>query len=568
MTDQLREEVQERVDAPVSVAAVLVAEGSLPTHVERTLTRRTAPGWAVAVIVLVAGLGLTGLLAWSASSQGKRTQSKLLAVQTRQAAEVVVAAIPATQAPLQTSAQLAATTGSAAASSHYLSGYLSGPTPFRTAEVWRLHGARVSVLATLGVPTHFSRAARALVARRATRSSTFVVVPHFDASPPSIGYATARRGPSGSYVVYAVRALAANRHARVQRNSAFDDLYSAIYVGRVSPSNLVASDFPDSLPSGVTKQVTIPFGDTTITLVTAADGPLGGTLSDRLPWLLLIGGIVLSVAAAALTLRLANQRREMATASTDVLTLHRDLEHAYDEQRTIALTLQRSLLPLQIPRIPGLETAVRYIPGVEGAEVGGDWYSIVPIGDGRRFAFVVGDVSGHGVRSAAVMAALRFTVRTLLLEGRRPDEALVRCASQTRELVRGHLATVLVGVGDLASGTVTLASAGHLPPLQLRDGHASFLPMSVGVPLGAPGTGYETTTLPTPPGSTLLLFTDGLIERRGEPIDDGLDRLARAVETAPAGLEELVTDVCHKLTDEGGDDDVAMLAMRWVARDV
>ena len=195
-------------------------------------------------------------------------------------------------------------------------------------------------------------------------------------------------------------------------------------------------------------------------------GHLGGALGADLPWIVLLVGLLLTLMAAFVAVQLARRRKEAERNSETISGLYGDLDRLYAEQRSIAVTLQRALLPRRIPDISNLEIASRYVAGADGVDVGGDWYSLVQVDD-ERFAFVVGDVSGRGVNAATIMAQLRYTVRAYLLEGHRPGAVLEMCSRQLDIADDGHFATILVGIGDLSSREITLANAGHMNPLLL-----------------------------------------------------------------------------------------------------
>ena len=202
---------------------------------------------------------------------------------------------------------------------------------------------------------------------------------------------------------------------------------------------------------------------------------MGGALGEVLPWIFLVGGTVLTVAAAAAAAELVRRRRDAEQAADTIAGLYSRLDSLYGKQHTIAETLQRALLPRSNPNIPGLEIASRYIAGADGVDIGGDWYGCIALDDGH-FSFVVGDVSGRGLSAATVMARLRFTIRAYLLEGHAPEVVLGMCSRQLDLEEDGHFSTVLVGVGDLTSGEVTLASAGHPAPLVLSSPGRSTWP--------------------------------------------------------------------------------------------
>jgi serine phosphatase RsbU (regulator of sigma subunit) len=219
-----------------------------------------------------------------------------------------------------------------------------------------------------------------------------------------------------------------------------------------------------------------------------------------------------------------------------------------------------------LPNIAGWEFAARYIPATRGAEIGGDWYSVVEIDD-DRFAVVVGDVSGHDMAAAGVMAALRYTIRTLAKLGIPPDEILIRSTKELDVITDHHLATVLVGVVDRRKQEITLASAGHPPPLMLREGQAGFLRVEPGAPLGVIGPRPKPTTVRFLPGSTLVAFTDGLIEQRGRPLDAGLQLLAATAAGGPAQSDDLINSLVAALMTTDQEDDLAVLAIRFLTRE-
>ncbi|MCW2667653.1 MAG: hypothetical protein JWN57_2615, partial [Frankiales bacterium] len=230
------------------------------------------------------------------------------------------------------------------------------------------------------------------------------------------------------------------------------------------------------------------------------------------------------------------------------------------EQRT-AVTLQRSLLPRDLPDVPGVEVARRYLPGATGAFVGGDWYQGVQVGD--RLVLAMGDVMGHGMRSAARMGQLRAIVATLALEGHSPGALLRRLADSSDVLLDLDLATLLVASFDPADGRLTVASAGHPPPLLAPVGvEPFFVDVQPGPPIGTLPGRYDEVVVDVPPGATLVLYTDGLVEQRGEDLDDGLERLRVALADVKLPPEVAADHVLEVLGRQaGGDDDVALLVL-------
>jgi PAS domain S-box-containing protein len=240
------------------------------------------------------------------------------------------------------------------------------------------------------------------------------------------------------------------------------------------------------------------------------------------------------------------------------------LLEVYQREHTIAETLQRSLLPERLPRIEGLEIAARYLPASRGAAIGGDWYDALELPDGR-VALVVGDVVGHGLRAAAVMGQLRNAFRAYGLAESSPAEVMARVNRLVMSAEDEVMATVLYLVLDRENGELTFASAGHPPPLLLETDGVRFLEGGRAVPIGAvePVLFREASAV-LPDGAALLLYTDGLVERRDEPLEQRLDALADAAGAAEEGLEGLCDAVLADVIgpDRMPSDDVALLAVR------
>ena len=242
------------------------------------------------------------------------------------------------------------------------------------------------------------------------------------------------------------------------------------------------------------------------------------------------------------------------------------LENAlrFEQEQATAEALQRSLLPERLPDLTEAELAARYVPGSDELKIGGDWYDVLPLADGRVLA-AIGDVVGHGVRAAASMGRIRNALDFCAIDGLDPGAILRRLNDNFTALGDADMATVLIAVYEPSSATLRFASAGHPPPLVQRPGAPpEFLEGSRGAPLCAvDDMEYPEVEAAVPPGSLLVLYTDGLIERRAESLDEGLGRLADAVADGPEKLDELADHLLERLL--GGaqpDDDVALLTMR------
>jgi anti-sigma regulatory factor (Ser/Thr protein kinase)/putative methionine-R-sulfoxide reductase with GAF domain len=236
---------------------------------------------------------------------------------------------------------------------------------------------------------------------------------------------------------------------------------------------------------------------------------------------------------------------------------------ALDREHRSAVALQRSLLPDRLPDLVGIDTAVRYLPARD--EVGGDWYDVIEL-PGGQVGLAIGDVAGHGLRAAALMGQLRTGLRAYALEGHAPGETLKRLDRLLQTIAGRGMATAAYAVIDPATGTLRYSSAGHLPPVIVRGGReASLLGISIAPPLGTlPFAAYHEVEATLEPGDTILLYTDGLVERRSEPLTDGLERL-RALAAVPATADQLCQRVTHELVPPGGgDDDIAVVALRIV----
>ncbi|MET9827412.1 MULTISPECIES: SpoIIE family protein phosphatase [Streptomyces] len=247
-----------------------------------------------------------------------------------------------------------------------------------------------------------------------------------------------------------------------------------------------------------------------------------------------------------------------------------DNARRYTREHSMAVTLQRSLLPRRLPDQNALDVAYRYLPAQAG--VGGDWFDVLPL-SGARVALVVGDVVGHGLHAAATMGRLRTAVHNFTALDLPPDELLGlldelvgridqdEAADDTAAPVTG--ATCLYAIYDPVDGTCVLARAGHPPPALIRpDGTVEFPEVPAGPPLGLGGLPFETTELRLDEGSRLVLYTDGLVEDREHDIDVGLEQLRRALETAGETPEETCRTVLDaRLPDRPGDD-IALLVAR------
>ncbi|NDZ81414.1 SpoIIE family protein phosphatase [Streptomyces sp. SID10853] len=243
----------------------------------------------------------------------------------------------------------------------------------------------------------------------------------------------------------------------------------------------------------------------------------------------------------------------------------------YGREAYIADELQRTMLPDSLPQPTGVKLASRYLPAAETARVGGDWYDAIPL-PGSRVALVVGDVMGHSMTSAAIMGQLRTTAQTLAQLDLPPAEVLHHLDEQAQRLGSDRMATCLYAVYDPVAHRITIANAGHPPPVLLHlGGRAEVLRVPPGAPIGVGGVDFEAVELDAPAGATLLLYTDGLVESRLRDVWTGIEQLrerlaATAELTGPdhsPPLEALCDDVLDMLGPGDRDDDIALLAARF-----
>ncbi|MGK5694728.1 SpoIIE family protein phosphatase [Streptomyces sp. URMC 128] len=264
-----------------------------------------------------------------------------------------------------------------------------------------------------------------------------------------------------------------------------------------------------------------------------------------------------------------------------------DNARLYRREHQRALILQRSLLPPGDPEASGLDIACRYLPGNANtgrpSEVGGDWFDVIEL-PGHRTALVVGDVMGRGLRAAVAMGELRTAVRTLAQLDLEPAEVLsqldeiarglgapggvqqaTRAARRPREadLSEVYLATCVYAVYDSVTRRCTFANAGHLPPVLVEPGESALmLDVPPGLPLGVGGEPFEEVEVELPEGALLALYTDGLVESRDHPLDEGLQAFVSTLSDPTQPLEDVCDHVLNTLDTHHGEDDIALLMAR------
>jgi PAS domain S-box-containing protein len=323
------------------------------------------------------------------------------------------------------------------------------------------------------------------------------------------------------------------------------------FAGRVAAereSSLVQDPAPGELPYPALEELGI---DSMIGLPLLAEGEVTGVL----------------VVCAAAPRHFTSDDVNLLRLAADRVALAVDHARVYEREHRIAETLQRSLLPERLPQLPGLSVAARYLPAAAEAEVGGDWYDVLPTPSGG-VGLVMGDVAGKGLAAASMVGRLRSALRAYALEGHPP----ARVVEQLNRLVwteedESQMTTLIYVVVDPVAGELSWVNAGHPPPLLLSDTRMpQYLEGGSSVPLGVlPFPEFEEVSVPIDQGATVVLYTDGLVERPGEHIDTGLDRLAEVVRGASSDPQQICDLVLRELVpDAGAPDDVALLTLRTI----
>ncbi|NMH99503.1 fused response regulator/phosphatase [Pseudonocardia acidicola] len=303
-------------------------------------------------------------------------------------------------------------------------------------------------------------------------------------------------------------------------------------------------------------------------------GSTGDTAVSRVPWRLLVPGTpddgeglamlfgsrggrpTAGIAVHAAELR--DERSTLLAQLGQAAALAADSLRLYTEEHTLALTLQRSFLPSPPSELPGLEIAARYVPAARNAEIGGDFYEFVELGGGRLLV-AIGDVAGHSIHAATVMVELRHALRAYAIEGHGPGALLDRLERTLRHFHPLEFATLCVLLLDPDRNSLTVANAGHLPPLLIDPTGAEYLQVR-GPMLGLRRPQPPDTVLELPPSWSIVLITDGLVEERDVDLDGALEEL-RTVASADDAPEQM----CERLLERFGRarlDDIALLVLR------
>jgi serine phosphatase RsbU (regulator of sigma subunit) len=539
-----------------------------------TAARRPKPGKAVrarpsaaAIAALLTGLVVTAALSVTALVIYNRNEDRLLGLRVHELGLVLAGALPSIQTPLASAAELAdATDGNPQKFRAFMAEYVGPGRKFASASLLPVGVADPKPTVVAGsAPILLKLPAQAKAfLKRSEQSTELSVTGILGSASPRLGYEFNTPGSAPGFAAYAESPLPASRRSALASSSGFSDLYYALYLGHTrSRSELLLSNIPRFPKGARTAWIDVPFGDSAFTLVVTPNGSLGGTFFRSLPWIIAILGAVISLLAALMTDRLARGRRhaqELAGVLDEVATANRRM---YTEQRSIAQTLQQALLPDALPSVGGLEVSARYVPAGSGIDVGGDWYDIVAAGE-RGVLLVIGDVSGHGLTAATTMASLRHAALAYAVQDCQPATVLNKLSSFVNSGDHEYLATVLCALVDVDGHRLTVASAGHPGPLLIEGEGGRFLQPEVGLPIGVPGEAeYREVSVAVAPRTTLVAFTDGLVERREEVLDTGLRRLREAATARHLKLDDLVATLARDVPYQAHNDDTAIVGIRW-----
>ena len=514
---------------------------------------KTAPR-RVSVVVAVLVLAVTAVLTVLTWQVTARSEQRLLARQLAQVGTLLTNQAAVLTVELADIGQVAVNTnGNPNAFARFAGAELRDTG--QSLSLWRISDGQPQQLAVQGVdPRLPADGAPALAGLQP--NGQLMILGILPGEPDRLAYALMPASDNADLVVYAESPLPPGRRMPTTPDSPVAGLDLALYLGTTTdPAHLLQATAPTPI-AGDTQTKTVPFGDSSVTIVGTSPTQLAGELSAVLPWVVLGAGVVLA-AAGGVVVEIISRRREVAER------LAAENARLYREQRGIAGTLQHALLPA-VPTLHGVEVAARYSAGVDALEVGGDWFDVIELRPGCC-VFVVGDVSGHGLPAATTMAALRFAVRGYLAEGHDIGAVLTRLRRLLDVDTDHQFATVLLGELDAGAGRLRLLSAGHLCPLLVTEGRAELLDCPPAPPVGVDGAAApQVTEVKVSGPATLLAFTDGLIERRGETIDAGLDRLrAAAARADEQPLAAMLDDLLGTLTVEGRRDDTVILGLRW-----
>ncbi|MGH9043355.1 MAG: PP2C family protein-serine/threonine phosphatase [Acidimicrobiales bacterium] len=548
--------------------------GDRATHLEPKAPgiRRTVDGThrrglhLPTVIVMVVGLAITAGLALGDLANYNQSEARILALRAHDASAVLSETAPAVETPLASATEVAIATNDPARFADLMRPYVKASASTVSISLWRVEAPAPQRLALVGPPSSLAqspgRMDQAFAEALANKKLNLLKLGGHNVV--HLGFVLASATSPGYVALEETAGFKEDLKARVAANDSFSDLYYALYVGPVAkPAALLVTDAPQAQITGLASTIRVPFGASAFTMVFGPIGPLQGDVAESIPWLIGVVGFILTIGVVWLVERLARRRRLAETIAREKNAVADENRRLYDEQRSFVHTLQKAFLSPALPEFADVQLGARYVSGAAGTEVGGDWYDFVKIDEDRLF-FVVGDVSGSGLAAATVMVELRFATLAYLSDGSTPEEILTKLGRLHPFEPDGHFATMVCGSLDLGSSELVVANAGHLQPLVFGAGDPKALAGPVGVPIGVgEDHRYEALHTSIPPSGTLLAFTDGLVERRGQPIDHLIGRLA-ATTVSNEPIDRVLDSILEDFGSDGFDDDTAIIGVRWI----
>jgi hypothetical protein len=508
---------------------------------------------------MVIALILTGAAVWATRGIVHDQEHRLLKERTSEVNLVLTSAIGAIPATLDAQGATLRATGSSRLAYTKAAKATVAAGPGRLTFAWlrpNRRGAGYVVLAAAGTGLHVGQVvadARVRTFAAAARSGSFAATPVFGADR-RLGFAVGSPVAPAGTVLYRESVLGPVSAPRQAATAPFAELDVALYTSSTAQPSQILTRTTSQLPlKGDVDTQTVPVGTSHWLLAAKARRSLVGSVATDAWWVVLIGGVLGSF-LIGVTIETAARRRDAALA-------------LYEGEHQMAETLQRSLLP-RLTALPSLGLAARYLAAGTGQEVGGDWFDAFPI-TGGRVGIVIGDVIGHDLEAASAMAQIRASLRAYAVDGDPPATVINRLDHLVDTFALTQLVTVIYGVlGPVAADGSRLlrwANAGHLPPL-LRSPHGDVTALTGGdsVLLGAPiPVDHHQAERRLEPGSTLLLFTDGLVEVPGRALEETLAELAAALAVTEGAMD--VEAMCERVVAGVSDrvlrDDIALLAI-------
>lgn len=522
--------------------------------------------WAKVAAVLVVGLVITALATVGTQVLHNQTENRLLKQHTREAATVFDVSIARNQSGLSSGARLVSNGFDPDEFRAVMEPLTGTGQPFAGVTVWLMDAAAPRLVYSLGQPLDLSTApadrVNDVLGRAVATPGRMSIVGFLADTPRRIGYAFVAPAATIRYAVYAEGALPANAKGVTRSDEAFRELDFALYLGEETSDRLVISSV-SSLPISSRKAVvTTAFGDSRLVLVTTPRDHLAGTFSMLLPWLVLALGLAVTLSSATVADRMLRRRDE-------AFALAEENSRLYGEQRQIAETLQRSLLPQKVSGPPGATVTARYWPAGVASAVGGDFYDLFPLDD-RRWALVIGDVCGKGIEAAALTSVARHTIRAAAQHVTSPSEVLRWVHQAVLAYDPTTFCTACYGVmtvnADGHPERFEFALGGHAQPLLASsDGSVRSIGIS-GTLLGmVPAPTFADDVVELRSGDMLLLFTDGLTDApAGEAME--VEELQLLLKEGRAGSPNELAERIRTLIDArrpvGGGDDTALLIVK------